>query len=134
MQAIGYLRVSTREQGRNGLGLAAQRAEIEAFVSREGFTIRSWYRDVQTGAGADALPLRPGLATALKEAKSSRCPVIVSRLDRLSRQRALQGSRVVAARRSSPRDRAAVKRQRFRMSAARPPRLRRVLRATRHSH
>jgi hypothetical protein len=29
--AIGYLRVSTREQGRSGLGLAAQRFEIEAF-------------------------------------------------------------------------------------------------------
>lgn len=70
MQAtIGYLRVSTREQGRSGLGLAAQRHEIEA----------------QTGAGADALLLRPALAAALKEAKSARCPLIVSRLDRLSR-------------------------------------------------
>jgi hypothetical protein len=40
--AIGYLRVSTREQGRSGLGLAAQRHEIEAFGAREGFSIRSW--------------------------------------------------------------------------------------------
>ena len=35
--AIGYLRVSTREQGRSGLGLAAQRHDIEAFGAREGF-------------------------------------------------------------------------------------------------
>ena len=83
--AIGYLRVSTREQGRSGLGLAAQRFDIEEFGKREGFSVKSWYQDVQTGAGADALLLRPGLATALKEAKSARFPLIVSRLDRLSR-------------------------------------------------
>lgn len=83
--AIGYLRVSTREQGRSGLGLAAQRHDIEAFGAREGFLIKSWYQDVQTGAGADAILLRPGLAAALKEARSARCPLIVSRLDRLSR-------------------------------------------------
>src|SRR3984885_6677268 len=83
--AIGYSRVSTREQGRSGLGLAAQRADIEAFGAREGYSIRSWYQDVQTGAGADALLLRPGLATALKAARAAGCPLIVSRLDRLSR-------------------------------------------------
>jgi DNA invertase Pin-like site-specific DNA recombinase len=83
--AIGYLRVSTREQGRSGLGLAAQRNEIEAFGTREGFAIRSWHQDVQTGAGADALVRRPGLAAALKEAQEGRCPMIVSKLDRLSR-------------------------------------------------
>jgi hypothetical protein len=42
--AIGYLRVSTREQGRSGLGLAAQRFDIEAFGSREGFSVKSWHR------------------------------------------------------------------------------------------
>jgi DNA invertase Pin-like site-specific DNA recombinase len=76
--AIGYLRVSTREQGRSGLGLAAQRHEIEAFGAREGFSIRSWRHDVQTGAGADALLLRPGLAAALKNLsaiRSSHLPV-----------------------------------------------------------
>src|SRR6202162_1885368 len=83
--AFGYLRVSTREQGRSGLGLAAQRFEIEAFARREGFSVKSWHQDVQTGAGVDALQLRPGLATALKEAKSAHFPLIVSRLDRLSR-------------------------------------------------
>ena len=83
--AIGYLRVSTREQGRSGLGLAAQRSDIEAFGTREGFRVKSWHQDVQTGAGKDALLLRPGLATALKEASAARCPLMVSRLDRLSR-------------------------------------------------
>jgi DNA invertase Pin-like site-specific DNA recombinase len=83
--AIGYLRVSTREQGRSGLGLAAQRHDIEAFGAREGFAVKNWYQDIQTGAGKDALLLRPGLAAALKEARAAKCPLMVSRLDRLSR-------------------------------------------------
>jgi DNA invertase Pin-like site-specific DNA recombinase len=83
--AIGYLRVSTAEQGRSGLGLAAQRHDIEVFGAREGFSIGSWYQDIQTGAGKDALLLRPGLAAALREARTKRCPLMVSRLDRLSR-------------------------------------------------
>lgn len=42
--AIGYLRVSTREQGRSGLGLAAQRYGIETFGALEEFKVKSWYR------------------------------------------------------------------------------------------
>jgi DNA invertase Pin-like site-specific DNA recombinase len=83
--AIGYLRVSTKEQGRSGLGLAAQRQDIEAFGSREGFAVKNWYQDIQTGAGKDALLLRTGLAAALKQARAEHAPLIVSRLDRLSR-------------------------------------------------
>jgi DNA invertase Pin-like site-specific DNA recombinase len=83
--AIGYLRVSTSEQGRSGLGLAAQRHDIDGFSQREGFSIKSWYQDIQTGAGKDALLLRAGLAAGLKEARRTHCPLIVSRLDRLSR-------------------------------------------------
>jgi DNA invertase Pin-like site-specific DNA recombinase len=67
------------------VGLAAQRHDIEVFSEREGFALKAWYQDVQTGVGADALQLRPGLATALKEARAARCPLIVSKLDRLSR-------------------------------------------------
>jgi DNA invertase Pin-like site-specific DNA recombinase len=83
--AIGYLRVSTQEQGRSGLGLAAQRHDIETFGAKEGMSVKSWFQDIQTGAGRDALLMRPGLAAALKAARILRCPVIVSRLDRLSR-------------------------------------------------
>jgi DNA invertase Pin-like site-specific DNA recombinase len=84
-EAIGYLRVSTREQGRSGLSLEAQRRDIETFGERQSISIRSWYQDVQTGAGRDPLILRPGLAAALEEARRSDCALLVSRLDRLSR-------------------------------------------------
>src|SRR5215467_3457637 len=83
--AVGYLRVSTQEQGRRGFSLESQRREIECFGARQGFSVKSWYQDVQTGGGTDALQLRPGLAAALREAKARRWPLIVSRLDRLSR-------------------------------------------------
>jgi DNA invertase Pin-like site-specific DNA recombinase len=83
--AIGYTRVSTAEQGRSGLGLDAQRSAISQFAEREGFIIEEWFSDVQTGKGRDAEITRPGLRDALKRAKRLRCPVLVSKLDRLSR-------------------------------------------------
>ena len=43
------------------------------------------YVEAETGKGADALDRRPQLAAALSEARAARCPVIVSKLDRLSR-------------------------------------------------
>jgi DNA invertase Pin-like site-specific DNA recombinase len=85
MNAIGYLRVSTKEQGRSGLGLEAQRAAIESFASREGIQVNGWYTEVETGKGSDALDRRPQLAQALTQAKTLRVPVLVSKLDRLSR-------------------------------------------------
>jgi len=84
-KAIGYLRVSTHKQGRSGLGLEAQRTAIGAFGDREGFALSKWFTDVETGGGPDALDKRPNLAAALKLAAKARCPIIVAKLDRLSR-------------------------------------------------
>lgn len=85
-QAIAYLRVSTKEQGAKGNGLEAQRSAIEAFAKSEGFEIAAWYQESESGKGsADALERRPQLAEALKRAHKLKCPVIVSKLDRLSR-------------------------------------------------
>src|ERR1039457_6402947 len=83
--AIGHLRVSTDGQGRSGLGLDAQRAAVRAFADREGFKVSQWFTDVETGKGSDALDRRPKLAEALRTARKSRCPVMVAKLDRLSR-------------------------------------------------
>jgi len=41
--------------------------------------------EIETGKGADALERRPELAAALADARKAKCPVLVAKLDRLSR-------------------------------------------------
>src|SRR5215207_8624162 len=83
--AIAYIRVSTARQGRSGLGLEAQQAAIQRFCEAEGFEIVREHVEVETSKGADALDRRPELAAALADAKRRKCPVVVAKLDRLSR-------------------------------------------------
>src|SRR4051794_33232831 len=83
--AAAYFRVSSEQQGRSGLGLDAQRQAVERFAAEHGFSIVETYEEVETGKGADALDRRPRLAATLKRAKAERCPVLVAKLDRLSR-------------------------------------------------
>jgi DNA invertase Pin-like site-specific DNA recombinase len=82
---VSYIRVSTARQGRSGLGLEAQQAAIARFCEAESFEVVVEHVEVETGKGADALDRRPELAGALAEAKRRRCPVLVAKLDRLSR-------------------------------------------------
>jgi len=84
-KTIAYIRVSTGRQRRSGLGIEAQRAAIERFAQAEGMQIVTEYVEAETGKGADALDRRPQLAAALAAAKKLRCSVLVSKLDRLSR-------------------------------------------------
>jgi DNA invertase Pin-like site-specific DNA recombinase len=90
--AIAYIRVSKPKQGRSGLGLEAQKAAINAFCEQHGYRIEAEYREVETGKGADALERRSELAAAMKLArklgkgsKARAAPVIIAKLDRLSR-------------------------------------------------
>ena len=84
---VAYYRVSTREQGRSGLGIDAQRDAVARFAEAEGFEIVAEHVEIETGKGADALERRPELAAALAAARRNgrTCPVAVSKLDRLSR-------------------------------------------------
>jgi DNA invertase Pin-like site-specific DNA recombinase len=85
-QAVAYTRVSTAEQGRSGLGLEAQRAAIEAFAVREGITISGWFSESVSGKRiSDTLTERPQLRAALEASQALGGPVLVSKLDRLSR-------------------------------------------------
>lgn len=83
--AVAYLRVSTAGQGKSGLGIEAQREAIGRFAEVEGFEVVAEYVEVETGKGTDALDRRPKLKAALGEARRRGCPVIVAKLDRLSR-------------------------------------------------
>jgi DNA invertase Pin-like site-specific DNA recombinase len=83
--AISYLRVSTKEQGQSGAGIEAQRQAIARFATANGFEITQEHVEIETGKGADALDRRPILAQALAQAKKAKMPVLVSKLDRLSR-------------------------------------------------
>ena len=89
---VAYLRVSTHRQQRSGLGIEAQRAAIERFAASEGLTIIGKYMEAETGKGADPLDRRPQLAAALARARKAKCSVVVSKLDRLSRDVAFVAS------------------------------------------
>jgi DNA invertase Pin-like site-specific DNA recombinase len=79
-----YTRVSTAEQGRSGLGLEAQRRDIDIFLktfSEIPWEIVGEFCDVLSGKN-DA---RPELIKALEVAKRAGAYLLVSKLDRLSR-------------------------------------------------
>lgn len=84
-QVVMYRRVSTQEQGRSGLGLAAQAEAIKRFCEMEGFEVIGEFYDIQTGKGSDALDKRPDFAAALKMARKLKCPLVAQKIDRLAR-------------------------------------------------
>jgi len=85
LTAIAYMRVSTKEQGKSGLGLEAQLNEIKAFCLNEGIELVSTFEEIETGKGVDALAKRPKLKEALKCAEKGGHVLMVAKLDRLGR-------------------------------------------------
>jgi DNA invertase Pin-like site-specific DNA recombinase len=86
--AVAYLRVSTVGHAKSGLGLGAQRETITLFANTNGFRIEEIFEEAETGKGADALDRRPKLVAAINAARRVGGPVIVAKLDRLSRDAA----------------------------------------------
>jgi len=82
---VTYIRVSTVMQGRSGLGIEAQREAIGRFMAAVGYQVIGEFVEVETGKGCDALDRRPQLTAALAQARKAKCPVLVAKLDRLSR-------------------------------------------------
>jgi DNA invertase Pin-like site-specific DNA recombinase len=78
---IGYVRVSTRQQGASGLGQDGQTVAINAYAASTGGTIISVYEEVESGTRSD----RPQLAKAIAHAKRIKAKLVIAKLDRLAR-------------------------------------------------
>lgn len=78
---ICYYRVSTKRQGRSGLGLDAQRAAVAQYLNGGDWRIIGEFIEVESGKKSG----RPELDKALAAARVHRCPLIVSKVDRLTR-------------------------------------------------
>lgn len=82
MTVIGYARVSTGDQGENGVGLEVQREAIKAECARRGWALSRIEEDVLSARSMN----RPGLQTALDACRSGEVAgIVVAKLDRLSR-------------------------------------------------
>lgn len=83
-QAVGYLRVSTASQVRDGISLEAQEERIRAWCAREGVPLTAVYSDAGVSGRRDD---HPGLRAALEACKRGDTFVVyaLSRLGRSTR-------------------------------------------------
>ena len=81
MRYCTYIRVSTLKQSNVGLGMDAQREMCERFVSARGGEICKEFSDVESGKSRT----RKGLWDAIEFCKANDVPLVIPRLDRLSR-------------------------------------------------
>ena len=80
-----YLRVSSKEQGKSGLGLEAQKRDINLFLENyadDGSEVIGEFIEVQSGKDDE----RPELHKAIHLAKRTKSILLVAKLDRLSRK------------------------------------------------
>jgi len=78
---VSYLRVSTDKQGRNGLGIDAQRASINDYLNGGAWDLLREFVEVESGKNNN----RPELQEALKECRRTGATLVIAKLDRLSR-------------------------------------------------
>ena len=82
-RAVGYVRVSTEDQGSSGAGLAAQRRAIRREARHREWKLVEIYEDVASGR---SMKRRPGLESAIASLTAGEGDLlVVSKLDRLSR-------------------------------------------------
>src|SRR5258706_801459 len=78
---VCYYRVSTGRQGKSGLGLDAQRAAVATYLNGGNWQIVEEFTEIESGKNSD----RPALDKALAAARLHRAALVVSKMDRLTR-------------------------------------------------
>jgi DNA invertase Pin-like site-specific DNA recombinase len=78
---VAYYRVSTDKQGKSGLGLEAQRKAVDDYLNGGNWRVVAEFTEVESGRKA----ARPELEKALAAARLHKAPIVVAKLDRLTR-------------------------------------------------
>ena len=78
---IAYYRVSTQRQGQSGLGLEGQKAMVRDYLNGGCWKLLAEFVEVESGGSDD----RPQLAKAIQRCKLTGAKLVISKLDRLSR-------------------------------------------------
>ena len=81
--AYGYIRVSTEEQGREGVSLEAQAAQIEYYCKAHGLNLVAIFRDIKSARTINRPGFRAMERMVLKDGLAQ--AIVYSRLDRLFR-------------------------------------------------
>ena len=78
---VAYYRVSTAKQGESGLGLEAQQKAVRDYLDGGRWTIVAEFTEIESGSRSD----RPELAKAFAACRARKATLVISKLDRLSR-------------------------------------------------
>jgi len=79
---VSYLRVSTQQQGKSGLGVEAQREAVAGYLNGGKWKLIEEVVEVESGKRSDN---RPKLAEAMMLCRAHRATLLVAKLDRLAR-------------------------------------------------
>jgi len=79
---VAYYRVSTKRQGRSGLGLEAQKHAVSEYLNGGRWKLVAEETEIESGKRND----RPALARALALCRLHGAKLLVSKMDRLARR------------------------------------------------
>ena len=82
MQFVAYYRVSTKKQGRSGLGMQAQKDAVARHLKTTGGKLIASFSEVESGTVVD----RPELEKAVAFAKKKKATLMIAKLDRFGRK------------------------------------------------